>query len=42
MFRVGPPLNELSEPGDPCPRVSPFATYGCATRREATGARFGP
>jgi hypothetical protein len=34
-------LNGMSEPGDPCPRVSPSATYGCATRREATGARPG-
>src|SRR5690242_17469194 len=37
MNARGGPLYGLSVPGDPCPRVSTFAAYGCATRREATG-----
>ena len=37
MDRRGAVLYRLSASGDPCPRVSTFAAYGCATRREATG-----
>ena len=34
-------MHKLAVPGDSCPRVSTFAAYGCATRREATGIWHG-